>query len=124
MLGGSADHQTPEVAMSVFRMGLVVVVGLTIGHGVASAQHEAGVKAYSAQKCSICHSIAGAGNKKLPLDGVGTKLTADQIREWIVDPASAAKKANSTTKPAMKAYTALPKPDLDALVGYLASLKK
>jgi hypothetical protein len=41
---------------------------------------------YAAQKCAICHSIAGVGSKKFPLAGVGTKLTADQIREWIVDP--------------------------------------
>lgn len=86
--------------------------------------HEAGMKVFAAQKCSICHSIAGQGNKKLPLDGVGAKLSADQIREWIVAPAEAAKKANSTAKPAMRAYPALPKADLDALVAYLKSLDK
>ena len=88
----------------------------------AYAQAEAGMKVYAAQKCSICHSIAGAGNKKLPLDTVGAKLTADQIREWIVAPADAAKKANSTAKPAMRAYTSLPKEDLEALVAYLKTL--
>ena len=92
--------------------------------GNVAAQEHPGAKVYAAQKCSICHSIAGVGNKKLPLDGVGTKLTEDQIREWILTPAEAAKKAASTAKPPMKAYTALPKPDLDALVGYLKSLDK
>lgn len=90
----------------------------------AHAQTEAGMKVYAAQKCSICHSIAGQGNKKLPLDTVGAKLTADQIREWIVAPVEAAKKAKSTAKPAMKAYPNLPKADLDALVGYMKSLAK
>lgn len=90
----------------------------------AYAQTEAGAKIYAAQKCTICHSIAGVGNKKLPLDGVGTKLTADQIREWIVAPVEAAAKAKSTAKPAMKAYASLPKADLDALVGYMKSLAK
>jgi uncharacterized protein (TIGR01732 family) len=33
----------------------------------------------------VCHSIAGAGNKKGPLDKVGTKLSADDIRAWITD---------------------------------------
>lgn len=82
-----------------------------------------GAKVYEAQKCSLCHAVAGKGNKKLPLDGVGKKLTAAQIKEWVVDPASAAKKANSTVKPAMKAYPSLPAADLDALVAYIGSLK-
>ena len=84
---------------------------------------EAGIKVYAAQKCSICHSIAGAGNKKLPLDGVASKLTAAQIKEWIVSPVEAAKKANSTIKPPMKAMN-LPPADVDALVAYLTTLKK
>jgi hypothetical protein len=33
-------------------------------------------------------------------------------------------KAKAVRKPAMKAYPNLPREDLDALVGYLASLKK
>jgi len=92
--------------------------------GAAAAQVADGAKVYAAQKCSICHSIAGAGNKKLPLDGVGAKLTTDQIREWITDPAEAAKKANSTAKPPMRAYPKLAKTELDALVAYLKSLDK
>lgn len=90
----------------------------------AHAQDDAGMKVYAAQKCSMCHSIAGVGNKKLPLDKVGAKLSADQIREWIVAPVEAAKKAKSTAKPVMKAYPSLPKADLDALVAYMKSLAK
>jgi mono/diheme cytochrome c family protein len=109
----------------VVRVALAVIaVNLLLGSSAVSAQHEAGIKVYAAQKCSICHSIAGVGNKKFPLDGVGAKLSTDQIREWMVDPVSAAKKANSTAKPVMKAYTNMPKADLDALVGYMKSLDK
>lgn len=90
----------------------------------ALAQNDAGMKVYAAQKCSMCHSIADVGNKKLPLDKVGAKLSADQIREWIVTPAEAAAKAKSTAKPAMRAYPNLPKADLDALVAYMKSLAK
>ena len=92
--------------------------------GVASAQADKGATVFTAQKCGICHSVAGVGNKKLPLDGVGAKLTADEIREWIVNPVAAAKKANSTAKPPMKAYPNLAPADLDALVTYLKSLNK
>jgi len=94
----------------------------------ASAQDQAqidrGMKVYDAQKCSMCHSVAGKGNAKGPLDSVGNKLTAEAIQEWLVKPAEAAKKANATRKPPMKAYASLPKEDLDALVAYMLSLKK
>jgi mono/diheme cytochrome c family protein len=78
---------------------------------------EEGKKIYTAQKCQVCHSIAGVGNKKSPLDGVGKKLSAEDIKKWIVSP----KEMKSDTK--MKAYPNLPAKELDALVAYLASLK-
>ena len=84
-----------------------------------------GQQVYDAQKCSVCHSIAGKGAKQSPLDGVGSKLSADEIRQWIVEPVEMAKKANSTKKPPMpKKYDKLPAGDLDALVAYMQSLKK
>jgi mono/diheme cytochrome c family protein len=90
-----------------------------------AADAAAGEKVYAAQKCSMCHSIAGKGGKASALDGVGSKLTADEIKEWIVDPVAAAKKHNSTKKPPMpKKYDKLPAADIDSLVAYMASLKK
>jgi mono/diheme cytochrome c family protein len=83
-----------------------------------------GQAVYSAQKCSMCHSIAGKGQAKGPLDDVGGRLKADDIREWIVDPAKMTKEHNATRKPAMRAYSNLPKEDLEALVAYISSLKK
>jgi mono/diheme cytochrome c family protein len=92
----------------------------------AGAQDVArGEKVYAAQKCSVCHSIAGKGSTKGPLDGVGSKLTAEDIHAWIVDPVGMTAKAKATRKPPMPAkYKTLPKEDLDGLVAYLASLKK
>lgn len=103
-------------------LALVGLLSLVTANG-ARAQEHPGLKVYAAQKCSICHSIAGAGNKRLPLDGVGAKLSEAEIREWIVNATEAAKKANSTVKPVMKSYKLAPA-DLDALVGYLKSLDK
>jgi len=31
-------------------------------------------------------TIAGVGNRRYPLDGVGPKLTEEEIRQWIVAP--------------------------------------
>jgi mono/diheme cytochrome c family protein len=83
-----------------------------------------GEQVYTAQKCSVCHSIAGKGSKRNPLDGVGKKLSADETREWIVNPVEMAKKAGSTKKPPMQnKYSKLPAGDIDALVAYMQSLK-
>jgi mono/diheme cytochrome c family protein len=88
------------------------------------AQAERGMAVYAEQKCSVCHSIAGKGNAKGPLDDVGSRLTADQIHEWIVNPAEMTKKTKAERKPMMRAYPKLPKADLDALVAYMLTLKK
>lgn len=113
--------------MNLLRVGIAVVLWL-VAAGVASAQSpaqvEGGQKVFAAQKCSICHSIAGQGNKKGPLEWVGSKLSADEIRQWITNAPEMASKVKAERKPAMKAYATMPKDDLEALVAYLQSLKK
>jgi mono/diheme cytochrome c family protein len=106
---------------------LVLVVGL-IGPDAAAGQDAAlikkGQEVYAAQKCAVCHSIGGVGKKTSPLDGVGKKLSAEEIRDWILKPAEMTKKTNSTKKPVMPAkYSKLPAADVDALVAYMQSLK-
>ena len=102
-------------------------VALTIA-GSAFAQDKAaidkGMKLYATKMCSACHSIAGKGNAKGPLDEVGTKLTADQIRAWIVTPKEMTERMKADRKPAMPANSTLTKDDVEALVAYMASLKK
>jgi mono/diheme cytochrome c family protein len=105
-----------------------IVLGATIvlvvaGSAAAQDAKAKGEQVYAAQKCSICHSIAGKGNPKGSLDGVGSKLTGDDIRAWIVDAKGMTAKTKPTRKPEMRQYS-LPKEDVDALVAYLASLKK
>jgi len=104
---------------------LVVVLGLP---PVAAAQDKAaierGIKVYAEQKCSVCHSIDGKGNARGPLDSVGLRLSADDLREWMVHPAEMTKKTKAERKPPMRAYPNLPKDDLDAVVAYMLSLKK
>ena len=82
-----------------------------------------GQKVYADRKCSVCHSIAGKGNAKGPLDEVGSKLEADEIRAWMVTPKEMTVKTKAERKHAMLTYPDLAKADLDALVTYLVSLK-
>jgi mono/diheme cytochrome c family protein len=108
-------------------MRLMSVVFVTVGLGLAgaaAAQDAAkGQKLFTDQKCALCHSIGGVGNKKGPLDEVGSKVSADEIRGWLTDAPAMTAKTKATRKPAMKSYS-LPKEDVDALVAYLTTLKK
>ena len=103
----------------------VLAVGLATA--IPAAGQDAvkkGQAVYTAQKCQMCHGIAGKGSKANPLDGVGAKLSADDIKQWITHPTDAAAKAKSTKKPPMPAkYGSLPAADLDALVAYMQNLK-
>jgi mono/diheme cytochrome c family protein len=92
---------------------------------VAAAQDAKakGQQLFADQKCTLCHSIGDKGNKKGPLDGVASKLSAAELREWITDAKGMTAKTKATRKPEMKAFS-LPKEDVDALVAYLTTLKK
>ena len=97
---------------------------LALATPAAGQDVKKGEAVYAAQKCSICHAIAGKGKAANPLDGVGAKLSAADIKQWIVDPKGMTTKSGSTKKPPMPAkYAGLPAADLDAMVAYLASLK-
>ena len=108
-------------------LALVLAIGsavLVVAEGQDAEQAKKGQQVYTAQKCQVCHSIAGAGKKTNPLDGVGAKLSADDIRQWIVNPTAMTAKAKSTKKPPMpNKYGKLPAADIDALVAYMQSLK-
>jgi mono/diheme cytochrome c family protein len=102
--------------------GVVILVGFA---AVASAQDAKakGAQVFTAQKCSLCHSVAGKGNPKGALDDVGSKMKPDEIRAWIVDAKGMTAKTKAARKPEMKQYS-LPNDEVDALVAYLSSLKK
>jgi mono/diheme cytochrome c family protein len=77
-----------------------------------------GQQVYAEQKCQSCHSIAGVGNPRYPLDGVGSRLSDDDIRKWIVTP------REMNPRVIKRGFDKLPKGDLDALVAYMKTLTK
>jgi mono/diheme cytochrome c family protein len=116
------------------RLVVVGMAGLVLGLGAMAmaqdaAKIENGKKVYAEAKpmaCKACHAVAGAGNAKGPLDGVGSKLTAEDIKAWMRTPKDMAAKAKAERKPPMPAYPPekLSDANLDALTAYLLSLKK
>lgn len=70
------------------------------------------------EKCAMCHVVKGKGGKIGPeLTKIAAKLKEKDIKERLENP----KKFNPSS--AMPSFKTLPKADMDALVGYLKTLK-
>ena len=104
--------------------GLLGLALLVSAIGAEAQTLDKGDALFTAQKCSLCHALDGKGNAKGALDAIGSKLKADEIRQWLVTPVEMAAKTKAERKPAMKSFASLPKEDLDALVAFLATKKK
>jgi mono/diheme cytochrome c family protein len=105
-------------------LGLFLVPIVALAAQDKTADVERGKAVYTEQKCSLCHAIEGKGNKQNPLDGVGDKVSAADMRKWITSPKEMEAALATKPKISMKAYTNLKPADLDALVAYLQTLKK
>lgn len=89
----------------------------------ATAPADPGRSVYEAHGCATCHSIAGVGNPRYPLDGVGTRRGKEGIRDWIVGAAHLEASIPNGPFRMKQKYQGLPAPELDALVGYMQSLR-
>jgi len=84
-----------------------------------------GKKIYDSKQCAKCHSIAGKGEKISPLDGVGTKLSEEDIRHWLKAPTEMEAKLDHKPKVKMSSKKiVLTDPEIDAVTAYMLSLKK
>lgn len=83
---------------------------------------EAGHAVYEAQGCAMCHAIAGEGNPRYPLDGVGGRRDAAELRDWILATGAAEEALPARAARMKQDYRALAGSELDALVAYLQSL--
>jgi mono/diheme cytochrome c family protein len=119
-------------------VGAVMVIGMVAGigmraHGATPAQApdpklvEAGKAVYAAQNCKTCHMIDKAGGKMASsLDGVGSKLKADEIRKWFTATAEMEAKLPKKPSASMAAWIKTKKlsdADVNGLVAYMSSLK-
>jgi mono/diheme cytochrome c family protein len=91
---------------------------------VLNPEHiEAGRQVYKQQACARCHSIAGKGNSRNPLDGVGVRRTADELRNWIIGADAIQGSVPVGILKLKKSYRELSDYDLDSLVVYMQSLR-
>ncbi|NZA28274.1 cytochrome c [Luteimonas sp. SJ-92] len=91
-------------------------------HDAPAAQIARGRAVFEAQDCMRCHSIAGEGSRRSPLDDVADRLDEAEMRDWILGTKAVADDLSPSALRAKQAYQALPAEDIDALVAYLLSL--
>jgi mono/diheme cytochrome c family protein len=108
----------------ILAAAFAAVIAGAITIGVARAGGAAtGEEVYGAQKCATCHSVGDKGNKKYPLDGVGSRLSETDIRDWLLNPDTQQAKKPGRPLMRMPSYRNVPPEEIDALVAYLKSLK-
>lgn len=81
-----------------------------------------GREVFVEQNCMQCHSVAGEGSPRSPLDRSAAELDAAQLRAYTVGDQSVADELAPRVLSAKQRYQQLPDEDLDALVAYLQSL--
>ena len=87
-------------------------------------QVEAGKQLFSTKQCTKCHQIEGRGNKANKLDGVASKVSADDMKKWLTSPKEMEAKLDHKPKVKMSSKKpTLTNTDIDALVAYLQTLK-
>jgi mono/diheme cytochrome c family protein len=103
---------------------VIAIVLAAVAHPASAqdAKAQQGAALFTAQKCTMCHSVAGKGNPKGPLDNITAKNKAEHIRAWVTDPEGMRAKTNATRTPAMKPVKLSPE-QVDALVAYLTSVQ-
>ena len=93
--------------------------------GDDAAEIARGREVYASLDCSGCHSIAGEGSPRSPLDGVGSHLDEAGLRAWMLGEDSVAEDLSPRALRTKQAYRdQLGTDQIDALVAYLASLEE
>lgn len=90
---------------------------------VPSVLAAAGRAVFAAQGCAMCHAVAGKGNPRSPLDGVGARHDAAALADWTLATGNAKSALSERARVMKEAYRELPPAELDALIAYLQSLR-
>ena len=98
-------------------------LGASAADGAAAALLARGREVVVANDCLMCHSIAGEGSPRSPLDGVGSRLSETEILHFAIADESVQDDLSPRAIKAKRDYAELPQEDLKAMAAYLASLK-
>lgn len=81
-----------------------------------------GYSVFVAQRCTSCHSVAGEGSPRYPLDGVGARLDRDAIVKWTIGAPELEDVLPANAFRRKQQYGGLPETELEALVSWLETL--
>ena len=101
----------------------VTPLGTTSAPVVPTPGQESGAigrESFNRRGCSACHSIAGTGNPRHPLDGVGSNWTAEQLHAWVTGSGFAAERLPASVARRKQRYTSIPDEEMNALIGFLS----
>lgn len=87
------------------------------------AEVRRGRAVFEEQGCLRCHRVAGEGSPRSPLDGVGARLTPEEIHAFIVVDDAVRGSLSPSVARAKNEFADMPDGDLDALVVYLTTLR-
>jgi cytochrome c5 len=82
----------------------------------------AGLRVFRASGCERCHSVAGAGSPRYPLDGVGARRSPDELRAWTVGAETVQDSLSPSALRAKQRYQRLPAEEMRALLSFMAGL--
>jgi len=111
-----ARQHNPPMPGNTEQAGAVAPSSTVVGRGIA----ERGRALYGEQNCATCHSIDRVGNPRHPLDGVGARLGATEMRAWITATGNVAAQLPAAAGRRKQRYQELSANELDALVAYLS----
>ncbi len=89
---------------------------------VSAADLARGRELFDSLDCSRCHSIAGHGNPRSPLDFSAAEMDSDTLRAFIIGDDSVADQLAPRTLAAKQPYADEPIEDIDALLVLLQNL--
>ncbi len=125
------------VLTSLMVLGMSFLLASTLdSSGVAAASNDPGKSSdegeearfargrqlFFTEGCSGCHSVAGEGNPRGPLDGVASRRNREQLRDFAFGTGSASETLPRRVVIAKSVYAELAEEDREALISFLESL--
>lgn len=80
---------------------------------------ENGILVFEKHGCVQCHAISGKGNTRLPLDGIGSRMSAKEIRHWIVANPAVRNKLSAGIIKFKSSYSSIPEQEMSQLLNLL-----
>jgi cytochrome c553 len=92
------------------------------GAGTQASDSTAGLGVFRASNCERCHSVAGVGSPRYPLDGVGSRRTQDELRAWTIGAETVQDSLSPSALRAKQRYQQLSAEEMRVLLSFMASL--